>query len=74
VTEGTRGSGLLRGLILKKGMVAREVLPKVFEAGLLLTAAGENVLRFSPPLTVTEGELADAVKILRGVLAELKTA
>ncbi len=72
VTEGTRGAGLLRGLILKKGLVAREILPKVFEAGLLLTAAGENVLRFSPPLNVTEGELVDAVKILRGVLAELK--
>ncbi|MEO8799366.1 MAG: acetylornithine transaminase [Polyangiaceae bacterium] len=72
VSEGTRGAGLLRGLILKKGLVAREILPKVFEAGLLLTAAGESVLRFSPPLTVTEGELVDAVKILRGVLAELK--
>ena len=53
--EGVRGEGLLWGLVLKPGFVARDVLPRVQEAGVLLTAAGERVLRFSPPLVVTAG-------------------
>ena len=72
VCDGARGAGLLRGLVLKKGFVAREILPKIFDAGVLLTAAGENVLRFSPPLVVTEAELSDGVQLVRNVLAELK--
>ena len=69
--EGVRGEGLLVGLVLKPGFVAREVLPRVQEAGVLLTAAGERVLRFSPPLVVSVDELAEGVNALRPVLAEL---
>ena len=43
ICEGERGAGLLRGLILKQGMLARDVLPKIAAAGVLLTAAGERV-------------------------------
>ena len=55
VCEGARGEGLLRGLVLRPGFVARDVLPRIQEAGVLLTAAGERVLRFSPPLVVIDG-------------------
>ena len=71
VCEGARGEGLLWGLVMHPGFVARDVLPKLNEAGLLLTAAGERVLRFSPPLVVTPAELDDGVRIVRGVLAEM---
>jgi acetylornithine/N-succinyldiaminopimelate aminotransferase len=70
--EGARGEGLLWGLLLKPGFVAREVLPRVQEAGVLLTAAGERVLRFSPPLVVTLAELERGVLALKGALAELR--
>lgn len=69
--EGERGVGLLRGLLLKPGMVARDVLPRLQAAGVLLTAAGERVLRFSPPLVVTREELQEGVNLTRGVLEEL---
>jgi acetylornithine/N-succinyldiaminopimelate aminotransferase len=72
VCEGERGRGLLRGLVLKQGFVARDVLPKVAEAGVLLTAAGERVLRFTPPLVVSVAELAEGVGAVRKVLATLK--
>jgi acetylornithine/N-succinyldiaminopimelate aminotransferase len=72
VCEGARGTGLLRGLVLKKGLVARDILPKLFDAGVLLIAAGENVIRFAPPLIITEDELATGVQIVRGVLSELQ--
>ncbi len=69
VCEGERGMGLLRGLVLKQGFVVRDILPKIAEAGVLLTAAGERVLRFTPPLVVTEAELAEGVAVVRKVLS-----
>ena len=71
VCEGERGEGLLRGLVLKQGFVVRDILPRLADAGVLLTAAGERVLRFSPPLVVTEGELAEGVAAVRRVLFEV---
>ena len=71
VCEGERGEGLLRGLVLKQGFVVRDILPKLADAGVLLTAAGERVLRFSPPLVVTEAELAEGVAAVRKVLSQV---
>ena len=71
ICEGERGEGLLRGLVLKKGYVVRDILPKLADAGVLLTAAGERVLRFSPPLVVTEAELKEGVDAVRNVLKGL---
>jgi acetylornithine/N-succinyldiaminopimelate aminotransferase len=70
--EGARGEGLLWGLVLKPGFVARDVLPRVQEAGVLLTAAGERVLRFSPPLVVTTAELEEGVRAVRAALTGLR--
>jgi acetylornithine/N-succinyldiaminopimelate aminotransferase len=68
VCAGVRGEGLLRGLVLRPGLVARDVLSKVQDAGVLLTAAGESVLRFSPPLVVKLEELEEGVGALRKAL------
>ncbi|HEX4516665.1 MAG TPA: aminotransferase class III-fold pyridoxal phosphate-dependent enzyme, partial [Polyangiaceae bacterium] len=71
VCESARGDGLLRGIVLKPGHVARDVLPKILQNGVMLTAAGERVLRFSPPLVVTIAELEQGVAVLRKVLAQM---
>jgi acetylornithine/N-succinyldiaminopimelate aminotransferase len=71
ICEGERGVGLLRGLILKEGYVVRDILPKLADAGVLLTAAGERVLRFTPPLVVTEAELAEGVQAVKTVLSSM---
>jgi len=71
VCETARGEGLLWGLVMKPGFVARDVLPKVLAHHVLLTGAGERVLRFSPPLTVTLRELDEGLTALRAVVAEL---
>jgi acetylornithine/N-succinyldiaminopimelate aminotransferase len=73
ICEGERGEGLLRGLVLKQGFVVRDILPKLADAGVLLTAAGERVLRFSPPLVVTDAELEEGVAAVRKVLGALAT-
>ncbi|MDB4942459.1 MAG: Acetylornithine aminotransferase [Labilithrix sp.] len=73
VCEKERGEGLLRGLVLKPGFLARDVLPKLADAGVLLTAAGDRVLRFTPPLVVTEAQLTEGVAVVRKVLTALST-
>jgi acetylornithine/N-succinyldiaminopimelate aminotransferase len=74
VCAGVRGDGLLRGLVLRPGLVARDILSRVQEAGVLLTAAGEGVLRFSPPLVVRTEELEEGVRALRGVLVSVRSS
>jgi acetylornithine/N-succinyldiaminopimelate aminotransferase len=72
LAEGERGLGLLRGLILKPTVDARAALAKARERGVLLTIAGGRVLRFTPPLVVTEAELAEGVARLDAALSALR--
>ncbi len=60
------GAGLLLGLELAS---AGEAVAACFDAGLLVTSAGPTTLRLTPPLTVTSDEVAQAISILREVLA-----
>ena len=61
-----RGAGLLLGLDLDRP--AGPVVDACFERGLLTTAAGERVLRLTPPLTVSAEEVDEALAILAGVI------
>jgi acetylornithine/N-succinyldiaminopimelate aminotransferase len=62
-----RGTGLLLGL--ETARPAAAVVADCLDLGLLVTAAGENVLRLTPPLTISPDEVAQAVSILQEVLA-----
>ncbi len=64
----TRGRGLLRGIAVA-GAPA-QVVARCREQGLLLSVAGDKVVRFAPPYIVERAQLDEAVTILRGVLAE----
>ena len=60
-----------RGLLLA-GLLDRDAWPVVDECrarGLLVLTAGPDVLRLLPPLVVTEAEVAEALGVLREVLA-----
>ena len=65
-----RGAGLMRGAVLKKP-VAFSVVSTGLERGLVLNATSDTVLRFVPPLVISDGALVEAVAILKGVLADL---
>ncbi|MDD9940909.1 MAG: aspartate aminotransferase family protein [Myxococcales bacterium] len=65
-----RGLGLLRGLQLAEGVDPISVLVRVREAGVLLSLAGGNVLRFSPPLCVSEEELDEGIAVVDAVLSK----
>ncbi len=69
--EGERGLGLMRGLVMRPGADVRGALAQVRDRGVLLTAAGDRTLRFTPPLVVTEAQLDEAVD---GVVAALRGA
>jgi acetylornithine/succinyldiaminopimelate/putrescine aminotransferase len=43
------------------GIASRDVVAQLQQAGVLVIVAGEHVLRFAPPLVVSEGELEEGV-------------
>ena len=72
VLEGSRGWGLLRGLMLAEGApAAAEVVRAAMAAGLLLVPAGPQVVRFVPPLVIRPRQIRRAVKRLEKALASL---
>ncbi|MFO0666032.1 MAG: aspartate aminotransferase family protein [Polyangiaceae bacterium] len=71
VCEGVRGMGLLRGLALHAPHTARDTAAKLFAAGYLIIGAGERVLRYAPPLVVTDAELEEGLVATRAVVAKL---
>ena len=66
-----RGKGLLIGIDCGKDVAA--LVEKAEKEGLLLVAAGPQVLRLLPPLTVAYQEIDEAVEILKKILVEEKS-
>jgi acetylornithine/succinyldiaminopimelate/putrescine aminotransferase len=62
-----RGRGLL--LAVETRRAASDVVADCIDRGLLVGTAGERVIRLTPPLTLTDEELAHGLSILEGVLA-----
>ena len=71
VCAGQRGRGLLQGLRLAQGIDGRTALAKVRARGLLLTVAGTNTLRFTPPLVVQDHEIDAALEMTDAAIAEV---
>ncbi len=67
---GARGLGLLRGVVLAENIDPAATVQRIREAGVLLSLAGGNVLRFSPPLCVSTAEVDEAVERVRPVLCD----
>jgi len=66
--KGQRGKGLLRGLELHED-VAPDVALEALRRGLLVNPVRPNIVRFMPPLTVTAGDIDQAVDIIEASLA-----
>jgi 4-aminobutyrate aminotransferase-like enzyme len=64
-----RGLGLMLGIQFPTDPAT--IVAKLRESGLLCPAAGGNVIRLLPPLTVTIAEADRALEVLRAVLAKL---
>ena len=70
LVECARGRGLLQALVLREGVDARKVMSVLQDAGVLLTIAGGQALRFSPPLIISRAELEEGVQVLERALAQ----
>lgn len=66
----SRGWGLLKGIKIKDdaGVTAGELVGDAMKEGLLLVAAGPSVVRFVPPLIVTEEEISKALELFENTL------
>ena len=69
VVSEVRGDGLLIGV--KAVVPAGDVISALRDEKLLTVAAGDNVVRFLPPLIVNESEIDDAVTRLERACARL---
>ena len=70
VVESARGTGLMWGMkcVVPNG----ELVAKAFDHGLLTVPAGDNVVRFLPPLIVEEAHVKEAVGIIEACCAEFQ--
>ncbi len=63
-----RGKGLMMGMEMT--VPVRPLVAACMEKGMLIVNAGPNVLRFVPPLVITEAQIDEAMTILSEVLAQ----
>jgi len=59
-----RGKGFMQGLEVT-GKPVGEIISKAQDHGLLLISAGNNVLRFVPPLIITKADIDEMIKRLK---------
>ena len=68
-----RGWGLINGMEISAEveLTAIDVIKAAMEEGLLLAPAGTKVLRFVPPLIISEAEVNEAIQVLEKVMETL---
>jgi len=67
-----RGQGLMLGLALKESDNVAKLVADCMKRGLLLIGAGAEVIRFVPPLIVSEAEIKEALGIVNRSLETLR--
>ena len=71
--ELVRGKGLLNAVVIKphNGKEAWDVCLKMAENGLLAKPTHQHIIRFAPPLCITEEQLRDAIEIIKKSISAL---
>lgn len=72
LASGARGMGLIRALVLTDAGMEQgaAMVKRLFDKGVLINFAGNAVLRFLPPLIITEEEIDQLLSALAAVLTE----
>lgn len=71
VVELVRGMGLLNAIVVaddEEGQLAWDICVKLAEHGLLAKPTHGNIIRFAPPLVITEEQLHESCDIIENVL------
>ncbi len=71
--ETVRGKGLLNAVVIKptNGKEAWDVCMKMAENGLLAKPTHRHIIRFAPPLVITEKQIMEAVAIIKRSIEEV---
>ena len=64
-----RGKGLMQGIVVD--VKPADVIKKALEEGLILFAAGADVIRFVPPLTITREDVDEMKEKLACVFEKI---
>lgn len=67
-----RGMGLMVGAELNEAGLNKKVTTALLEKGFVLNACGATVLRFLPPLTITDEEIGRIVTAIKETLEEIE--
>jgi ornithine--oxo-acid transaminase len=71
MVELVRGKGLLNAIVIKpaNGKTAWDVCVALKENGLLAKPTHQHIIRFAPPLVITEEQLMECAEIISRTLA-----
>lgn len=72
--ETIRGRGLLNAIVIKEGpdITAWDICLKLKENGLLCKPTHGHIIRFAPPLTISEHQMNECLEIIRKTFVEMK--
>ena len=72
--ELVRGKGLLNAVVIrpKNGVEAWDVCVKMKEMGLLAKPTHGNIIRFAPPLVISEQQLREAIAIIKEAILSVE--
>jgi 4-aminobutyrate aminotransferase len=73
IVRDVRGKGLMVGVQFDSGATAEAVQMQAFDRGLLVLEAGDDCVRMSPPLVVSEAEAATAVRLFTASVEAVAT-
>ena len=63
-----RGKGLMIGIQIKSGVNPFEIEVECMNKGLCVSTAGSDVVRFLPPLVISDAEIEEGLSIFKSVL------
>jgi len=72
--ELVRGKGLLNAIVIKpkNGKEAWDVCVKMKEMGVLAKPTHQHIIRFAPPLTITEEQMREAIGIIQKAIVSFE--
>ena len=75
IIKTVRGKGLLNAVVIndpEKSNMAWDICVRLKENGLLAKPTHGNIIRFAPPLVMTEKELMECVNIIKNTIQEFQ--
>ncbi len=75
LVKSVRGKGLLNAILIndtEDSTTAWDICMKLRDNGLLAKPTHGNIIRFAPPLVMTEAELRDCISIIKKTITEFK--